>query len=357
MGFNATRLIGLFIAIILVLKFRQIPYITLIVSLYYMIVGTSTFLNYGDLTSLLSDSLTIMGFVMWVELLLRNFPIRALQILNFNFTTLTYLNILFFLFFPNGYESYYSSTGLLVIRYFIGVYNQFATILIPAVIISVIYSLVRYNKVVLSTKILIIAVLFTFIYFWSATSILGILLIILYLIFIHKGFLRYLINYKTVSIAFITLFITVVFMNNLSLFSIIIEDLLNKDLTLSTRTRIWDEAILMITQSPFIGYGYLEGGRYIYITHNIQRNAHNMFLQIILQSGLIGFSTIVLLILLFFKKISKYKSDNIVKFIIFSLFISFVMMLAEVYSLIFLYLIILLGIFSPNIIENKKISS
>lgn len=351
-GFNIIRALALILGFIIILIKRQVLPITLIVILFYCIYGLSTILNNGELVGLLSDSILIIGFVMWVELLLKNFPIKTLQILNFIFTSLVYINIIFFFIFPEGYNNYYSSTGLLVTRYFLGVYNQFAAYLIPAVVISVIYSLVRYNKIIFSTKVLIISVLFTFVYFWSATSIIGISLIILYLIFIHKGLLHHFINYKTISIIFITLFIVIVFMNNLSIFSFIIEDILNKDLTLSTRTRIWDIAIEMISDSFLLGYGYLEGGRYIYLAQNIERNAHNMFLQIFLQAGLLGFSSFVLMIIILFKKVTKYKSNKIVKFILFSLFTSSVMMLSEVYSLRFLYLIILIGIYSPQIIKK-----
>src|SRR5690606_27936405 len=146
----------------------------------------------------------------------------------------------------------------------LGVTNQFAATLIPAVIISVMYSMARFNKIVLSTKLLIAAVFFSFAYFWSATSIVGISLIIIYLLLVHKGWLKSLINYKTVALSILFLFFTVVYFNNLHVFAFVIEDVLGKDLTLSTRTVIWDEAKIMISQSPLFGYGTIEGNRYIY---------------------------------------------------------------------------------------------
>lgn len=339
------------------LKLRQVFYITFIITIFYLTVGVATIINGGDLAELLSNSILIIGFVMWVELLLRNYPIRALQILNFIFASLTYINLLFFLVFPNGYNNYYSSTGLLVVRYFLGVYNQFAAVLIPAVIISVIYSLIRYKKICLSTWVLISSVVFTFMYFWSATSILGIGLIIFYLIFVHKGLLKYFVNYKILSICFIALFIMVVFANNLSIFAFIIEDILNKDLTLSTRTRIWEVAIQMISQSPFMGYGFLEGGRYIFISHSIERNAHNMFLQILLQGGVIALSTVILIITIVFRRISTFRNEKVVRFFLFSMFISFVMMLSEVYSMTFLLVVLLIGVYLPNILKAGDIAT
>lgn len=350
--FYIIRIIGILLSIIVVIKKQRILYVSLLVTLYYFVYGFSTILNGGDLTGLISDAIPIWGFVVWVEIILRYSPLKGLSILNFVYSTLVYINVLFFLVFPNGYTSYYTSAGI-VVRYFLGVYNQFATYLIPAVVISVVHSMVNYNKITIQSKLLIATVSFTFIYFWSATSIIGIFLIIIYLLFVHKGWLRYMVNNKTIAVSTLILFIVVIYFNNLNAFSFIIEDLLKKDLTLSTRTRIWDIAKLMISESPYFGYGYLEGGKYVYITQSIQRSAHNTILQILLQSGFFGLLTFVLLILVFFKRVKKFKTKRITRFILFSLFTSLTMMLSEVYPLNFMYLILLLGIFTPNIIKEK----
>lgn len=353
-SFNIVRLMGLFLGLFLLLKYKQMLYVTLAITLFYFVYGVSTILHEGDIVGLISDSSRIIGFILWAEHLLRHYPIKSLQIMNLVFSSMTYLNILFFLLFPDGYISYTSSTDFIVNRYFLGVYNQFANYLIPAIIISIIYSLVKHNKIILSTKILILSVLFTFIYFMSATSIVGISLIIAYLLIIHKGLLRYFINYKLMSISFITIFILIVFLNNMSIFSFFIEDILNKDLTLSSRTLIWDKAIEMISESPYLGYGYLEDGRYIQLRTSVQRSAHNTFLQFFLQAGALGFIMFMPLFIVLFKRLSVNSTNHIVRFIVFSLFASFIMMLAEVYSLVFFVLVILLAIYTPNIVNQTQ---
>src|SRR5690625_4116845 len=306
---------GIIIAIIISVSRNQFLYVSAIVSAYYAIYLYSTIINDGDLGLLISHAILTIGFVMWIEILLRNYPITGLYSLNLIYSTLVYFNIIFFILFPDGY----TSSGQ-VTRYFLGVPNQFAAILIPSVIISVTYSLTRFNKIILSTKLLIAAVFFSFIYFWSATSLVGISLIIIYLLFIHKGLLRYLINHRTITIGILFLFFSVVYFTNLDIFSFIIEDILNKDLTLSTRTRIWEEAKFMIGESPYFGYGPIEDGRYLTFSNLNQRDAHNMVLQILLQSGFLGLSIFVLLIMYMLKQISKYKSYSISKFILFSFF-------------------------------------
>lgn len=351
--FYLMRLIGIFIAILICVKLRQFLYVTLFVCLYYVIYFYATYLQGGSYNLLVSHAILTVGFVMWLEILLRNKPNIALHSLNIIYSVLVYVNIIFFLLFPDGYTGSGNST-----RYFLGVTNQFAATLIPAVIISVMYSMARFNKIVLSTKLLIAAVFFSFAYFWSATSIVGISLIIIYLLLVHKGWLKSLINYKTVALSILFLFFTVVYFNNLHVFAFVIEDVLGKDLTLSTRTVIWDEAKIMISESPLFGYGTIEGNRYIYFNEWNQKDAHNMVLHILLQSGFFGLSVIILLVLLMFKRVTKYKVHPLSRFILFSLFVTTTMMLSEVYAFRFLYLVMLLGIFCPNIIQadyKKKV--
>lgn len=344
---HVIRLIGIFVAIIISIKKSQFLYVSTIVVIYYAIYAYSTYLQNGDFSLLISHSILTIGFIMWLEILLRNKPNIALHSLNIIYSILVYANIIFFMTFTEGYNDHGAS------RYLLGIDNQFAATLIPAVVVSVTYSLIRFNKVIMSTKILIGAVLFTFTYFWSATSVVGISLIILYLLLIHKGWLKYFVNYKTISFLMIFLFLTVVYFNSFNIFAFIIEGLLDKDLTLSTRTVIWEQAKLMISESPLFGYGAMEGNKFIYFNQWNQKDAHNMILNILLQSGILGLSIIILLFLLMFKKVTEYKSHPVSRFILFSLFASTTMMLSEIYAFRFLFLILLLGIFTPSIIKAK----
>lgn len=350
--FILIRVLAIYLGLLFIIKTRQILYVTFLVFLFFCFFAFSTYLNKGDLLGFASYTVNFFGFVMWLEIILKNSPIKGLSILNFVYSSLVYANLVFFLIFPEGYISYDTSSGT-GLRYFLGNYNQFGSVLIPAVVINVIYSLVKFKRIRISTILLITTVCFTLIYFWSATSLAGIFLIIIYLIFIHRGIFRYLVNNKTVIITIVGLFVAIVVLNNLQMFSFVIENILGKDLTLSSRTIIWDRVKDMISVSPYFGHGYLEGGRYIYFNEVTQRDAHNTALQIILQSGYLGFLTFILPIILFFIRIRRFKSDRIVKFILFSFLVACIMMYFEVYRLNFIYLFVLLGIYSQNIILSR----
>lgn len=349
------RFFTIFIAIIYILIKKQIPKVTLILLLYFLIYAYATYINDGNLLNLFNYSMSIISFVIWIEIILKNHPLQGLQSLNITYILLVYLNLLFFIIFPNGYEYIIANNGDYVSRYFLGVYNQFAATLIPAVIVNIVYTYMRYKTIKLQSIILLITVLFTFIYFWSATSLVGIALIVVYLILFRKSIFNLLVKVKVIIPIIIGLFVMIVGFNNLGVFSFFIENILDKDVTLSTRTIIWDAAIEMIKESPYFGYGYLgDGSKYITFGSGRQRDAHNTILQYMLQHGIVGFIPLILLMILFIKNLVKQSGHYITKFILFSFFTATTMMLSEVYAFRYLLIIIILGIYIPNIIREQE---
>lgn len=350
------RIFTLFLAILYFIIKQKVPKITLIVIGYFIIYGFSTYINGQSVYNLFTYATYIISFVAWLEILLTDYTRKGLYSLNFVYSTLVYINLIFFLLFPEGYIQEYQDYRLIT-RYFLGVSNQFASTLIPAVIINIVYSYLRYGKLNYKSYLLISTVLFTFIYYWSATSLVGIGLIIIFLLFIKGNILRSFIKNKIIFPTLILLYLTIVVFRNLDIFAVLVEDVLNKDLTLSTRTLLWDRAIKYILESPYIGYGYIPEGKYLQITALRQMDSHNTLLQYILQHGIIGLIPIILMFVIFIKNTSKYSQHLITKFIIYSMFVSMIMMISEVYSFTFILIILLLGIFVPNIINEKKLRS
>lgn len=78
--------------------------------------------------------------------------------------------------------------------------------------------------------------------------------------------------------------------------------LLGKDLSLTGRTQIWSTVLDSIAKRPMLGYGYqafwlgLEGESYrvILVVSWVLAQAQNGFLDVLLESGLLGFSIVVL---------------------------------------------------------------
>ncbi|GAB6168154.1 hypothetical protein JCM1393_06140 [Clostridium carnis] len=109
----------------------------------------------------------------------------------------------------------------------------------------------------------------------------------------------------------------------------VIVSVFGKTLTFSGRRYIWDYALQKLTSNPFRGNGfnsttYLLKGRVIPIYERIASHTHNGFLELFLQSGLIGLILIISIIIIVFKYTFKLEKNeaNIIRiyFIIFIIF-------------------------------------
>ena len=155
-------------------------------------------------------------------------------------------------------------------------------------------------------------------------------------------FLVYTINKKDFPIkkyivVALILFIGIVFLRFQNIFSFIIEGWLKKDLTFTGRTYIWDIFISEIKKSILIGHGIVDS-KYLILTLNAG-HAHNYFLQILYQGGLL---TLSMFLGFFFSAINKVKNCNEKKYVgivIFAYLISFIF---EAYSLTNMFIIVLL---------------
>lgn len=102
--------------------------------------------------------------------------------------------------------------------------------------------------------------------------------------------------------------ILLVVYNRVDLFSYIIEEILKRDLTLTTRTTIWRITLERIYHHPFIGNGYFSGERFESLLPSIMGvNPHNTFLTILFMGGIILFSVVMFL---FLCSIERFDSDR-----------------------------------------------
>lgn len=100
------------------------------------------------------------------------------------------------------------------------------------------------------------------------------------------------VNYKMFKLVvkygfyiFLLLNILIVFFRIQYLFSYIIVDILDEDLTLDGRTYIWNEVMLYFLQSPIIGWG--ETIPFTFVS-SINTSAHNQILGWLVHYGIIG---------------------------------------------------------------------
>lgn len=113
-----------------------------------------------------------------------------------------------------------------------------------------------------------------------------------------------------VIIAEMIVFVMLVITRQQERFSFILVDVLKKDLTLTERTRIWDNAIVSISQHPLLGIGGVADEIKQEMLGYGVTHAHNFYLNTVFQYGLIGIIFQLLPMLYPFMKIRSKNSNS-----------------------------------------------
>ena len=165
---------------------------------------------------------------------------------------------------------------------------------------------------------------------WSATSVVGVsVFLILYLLF-EFHLLTKILEIKKYILFIVVAFFSLVIFRLQDVFAPLIVGLLKRSITFSGRTFIWDKTLAFVKMHPFLGGGIntLEvDAKIINAPH-----AHNYFLQILYQSGILGMTFFLVIVVLLVKHLQHTK-DRKYSFIISStLFSFFILLLAESYG-------------------------
>lgn len=176
--------------------------------------------------------------------------------------------------------------------------NTIRNIVIPSIAFSSILDRINKRKYSLLTLFLTVTGVAVLILVDSSTSIAIIALFAALLFYLNVSNFE-LLNLKMIAIVYLVLDIVIVFMRRIDIFSHIIENVLNRDVTLTNRTVLWDAAMKVIRQKPIFG----EGLRALENSHLTMEgfkasHAHNALLDITLKCGIVGAAVLVTIVVL-----------------------------------------------------------
>lgn len=224
---------------------------------------------------------------------------------------------------------------------FSGNYNNFAfgdNVLgyyyIPFIAVCIVLDRMNVKKISRYTWTMIIIAVLSLIRAWSAKSVVGIALILIYVLFIYGKKLSKVFNPLIVVVGYALAEIGLVFFNIQERFSYIIENILHKDASLTGRTGLWFNAINNITNSPLYGYGVTYGGG-IYLNTTFvgstTHSSHNLILEILMQTGFVGLILWVMYIVLsLFRDRKSIKADPDTYYML--IFFAFVVLIMQLTS-------------------------
>jgi len=309
---------------------------------------SSYYLSNGVLD--IDNSIRIMSLVLLINLSIKKHARTILSALSLVFSTYIIINLITLLLYPYGLYLDNPREGQFRSAWLLGIDNQFAYFIIPGIVIVILSSLYTYKKITIKTWFVIIAAGITMFKVFSATGLVTILFVLgsVLLYLRKKSKLR--LTFVISSIVYVVVWLLLVPFNSIDVFQSIIVDILGKDLTLSGRTRIWSVVLGVIPDSLWYGYG-------INIRVLVSKTyfvAHNMLLQITLESGIIGLFLFLFCIITAGIRLQFAKRYIMASLLVVGIFGILIGGLTEAYRVGYLFMLLAISYNIMYVVENKE---
>ncbi|MCD7804504.1 MAG: O-antigen ligase family protein [Oscillospiraceae bacterium] len=239
-----------------------------------------------------------------------------------------YINLFTVLLFPDGmYKSELYSHN-----WFLGYKNPQIRTILPIVSVSLIRSYWEKNRITIRSYVLMICSMLTFVLADSSTALVGFTIFVLLLLLFHQKEKRLpkVFSLINVFIAVVLMFVAILFFGVQNNFAWLIEGVLGRDLTFTTRLTCWAKAFMYIAEKPLFGYGYLSSNEFgEMLGHRVYTHPHNLLLYL----GMIGGVALILVfvMIVIFSSIQLWKNSDYIgsKIILFALCCFLVMSITE----------------------------
>lgn len=328
--FNMFTIICSIISLVLYLKSNKISKIQILIILYILVLLLSTTINGQDLVYFMTQYIPILGISMYTEYVLKKDSIAFLKSLSALMFIEIFLNSISIFLFPKGmygtgiYGSY---------DYFMGYDNYSAETLVIGLGIIFLNSYINNEKITIIPITAAFLMLFSYLTTQPATALIALILELILIICtftIGKKKELKLVNYKTFLIIWIILFLIIIVFRLQDIFSWLIVDKMNKDLTFTGRTFIWDRCFDYFLTSPVIGNGVINFNLRASLV-NIY-HAHSTILNVLIEGGIIGIISYFSMIICAGQSLEKSKNKKVKKLISIMFFAIFILKLMDVFK-------------------------
>lgn len=312
------------------IKFSKISIYWSMYMLYYLLIMIAN-VNYGGILQWGYLFLMIVNFIFLCELSCPKYENELLCAISKLGQILLTINFITLIIYKRGIiqSTFFNNTD--GDYYFLGIKTQFTSMIFPTITSAIIYYINTENK---GAKIqLIFGILVSCLnifYKHISTAILGIFIIIGMYIFLKKFKIKY--NYKICIVIALLLQIAIVFFNIQTFFGGFIQNVLHKDVTLSSRVYIWQNAKELLEKESVInlvfGNGKSKNNNFVLYSGSYWQ-PHNQMLAWIYNTGIVG----TILILYFFSILLRENASENDKYqlLLIICFTELVLSVSEVY--------------------------
>lgn len=324
----------------------------LLVMLYSFIILFSAVINNNITIGMIYTNFVYIGFIIYINYCMKDFK-NFINALNILFTLLIIYNLILAIFVQSSYM-YIGYQGSQ--KVFVGTFesrNSISMVMIPAIAFILIRSEYIYEKVRNKDILLCFMVLIIILLSKSSTGFIVGSLLVIYVLLLKKIKIKININ-KLMSIYTIIYTQVVIFRIQETVFRGFIENTLQKNVTLTGRTLIWDFIMKIIPNSLIFGYGRNDIISQNAIIRDVTE-AHNGLLEILLCTGIIGLFVFILILLNAFRALNK--SNSKISYILsMAIFLYFCIALTEsafTYTKIGFWILIIISSNIEKIIKQK----
>lgn len=278
--------------------------------------------------------------------------------IEFYFWLITIINFFTVVLFPKGIYTSVSASGNIHTNFFLGNDNQFGKIFFPGFALISFFEEIKGKKHSFKTLSFLATIICTYLITLSGAGLVtSIVLTSLYVLnSMEKA--KKIISWKVLLVILVVLVVSLLttskFLYSDNVLMNFILDITGKNITFSNRTGIWQQGFIKFGESPLIGYGKTIGDTCV-VFHGRNFNAHNIVMQILLESGVIG------LILFALPVINAGRNGDLVvnkypeiRILFIGIFTSFMYFMMEFGTLIPLFMVlIMLSEYSKSFIDQK----
>lgn len=273
---------------------KAFNYSFLLIIAYNLVLVLSTIVNNGQIGESIKHALVVLLVCYTIITILKDslktevfvFVIRDISLIFF------IINIVFFIIFPKGIPAITNDPKFPNFLYM----NVNSTIkyLLPGMCCSSIIDMKRNKKVSLYTGIFLFGIFYqALMIYFTATAVIACVFILLWIFFIvNSGLFNSKQIYGVIIIVILLMEILISFNSKII---IMISKVLGKGATLSGRTILWSNLVKLVSERILLGYGALRDVDLVKIIGNFY-GAHNYFLDILFQRGILGLIILVLII-------------------------------------------------------------
>ncbi len=313
--------------------------------LYLVFLFFTTYLKNGDIYYSLKNSINVLGLCLVCEFALYENPKIFLKTMLFYLTVLNVINFGTIFVYPEG--MYLNNSGMYT-NWFLGYKNSHILYILPWLILLILDTLNKNKRIPIYLYLILLFSLAMMIRLEASTSIIALFSLIVCLFFRNKLEKFKLVTGKNLLVISFVLFLLIVIFRVQDIFSFIFVDVLDKTLTFTGRTYIWDNALEKISQSFLFGYG---DNSFFYNKYIL--STHNQFLGIVYETGIIGLFIYLIIYKCIVKEIDSCKDDHVLFFSKYFIFIYLLMMLMEDYNMRY-YMYIFVIIYNLCIMSASK---